>query len=404
MKSSYRDALAFMEQRLEERPRGFDLFFKELSSFNLRAFDEDVNTVYVSGYGFPMELLWAFDVVPFDFEIACNNLPVATSGNGSSIMITAENEGYSRDLCSFHRIAIGCMLQGMLPRGDLYITSSIWCHGKAKTNEILADSQEKESVLFEVPNEISTSSLQYVATQLKEIASRLETITGKKLDPDRLKESIRWSNRARSSWKEVLDLMKTKPCPWDGVRACLLALAGALLWGTPVRDEINQMLIQEMKERIKTGKLFPENYRVLWFPWVPVQTTNIFTTLKENQVSVVMAEVAGIWWSELDESNPFEALALKALQNLHVGTAEGRVKALVALAEEYDVDGAIHFSTPACHHENASFRLISDAMKEKDLPTIDLDGDMTDERNYSPERTMAILTSFIEILRGKADK
>ena len=351
-----------------------------------------------------MELLWAFDVVPFDFEIACNNLPVATSGNGSSIMITAENEGYSRDLCSFHRIAIGCMLQGMLPRGDLYITSSIWCHGKAKTNEILANSEGKESVLFDVPNEISTSSLQYVATQLKEIASRLETITGKKLDPDRLKESIRWSNRARSSWKEVLDLMKTKPCPWDGVRACLLALAGALLWGTPVRDEINQMLIQEMKERIKTGKLFPESYRVLWFPWVPAQTTNIFTTLRENQVSVVMAEVAGIWWSELDESNPFEALALKALQNLHVGTAEGRVKALVALAEEYDVDGAIHFSTPACHHENASFRLISDAMKEKGLPTIDLDGDMTDERNYSPERTMAILTSFIEILRGKGDK
>lgn len=404
MKSSYRDALAFMEQRLEERPRGFDLFFKELSSFNLRAFDEDVNTVYVSGYGFPMELLWAFHVVPFDFEIACNNLPMATSGNGSSIMITAENEGYSRDLCSFHRIAIGCMLQGMLPRGDLYITSSIWCHGKAKTNEILANSEGKESVLFDVPNEISTSSLQYVATQLKEIASRLETITGKKLDPDRLKESIRWSNRARSSWKEVLDLMKTKPCPWDGVRACLLALAGALLWGTPVRDEINQMLIQEMKERIKTGKLFPESYRVLWFPWVPVQTTNIFTTLKENQASVVMAEVAGIWWSELDESNPFEALALKALQNLHVGMAEGRVKALVALAEEYDVDGAIHFSTPACHHENASFRLISDAMKEKGLPTIDLDGDMTDERNYSPERTMAILTSFIEILRGKGDK
>jgi hypothetical protein len=29
---------------------------------------------------------------------------------------------------------------------------------------------------------------------------------------------------------------------------------------------------------------------------------------------------------------------------------------------------------------------------------------MTDERNYSPERTMAILTSFIEILRGKGDK
>jgi benzoyl-CoA reductase/2-hydroxyglutaryl-CoA dehydratase subunit BcrC/BadD/HgdB len=171
MKNSYQDAMAFLEKRYEEKPRGYDLFLKELSSFNVHAFDEDAKTVYVSGYSFPMELLWAFDVVPFDFEIACNILPAATSGNGSSIMSTAENQGYSQDLCSFHRIAIGCMLQGMLPKGDLYITSNIWCHGKAKTNELLANSEGKESLFFEVPNEITPLSIEYVVTQLRKIAS-----------------------------------------------------------------------------------------------------------------------------------------------------------------------------------------------------------------------------------------
>jgi benzoyl-CoA reductase/2-hydroxyglutaryl-CoA dehydratase subunit BcrC/BadD/HgdB len=398
MKKSYQDAVAFLEKKYEQRPRGFDLFIKELSSFNVRSFDETVKTVYVSGYSFPMELLWAFDVALFDFEIACNLLPVATSGNGSSIMITAENQGYSQDLCSFHRIAIGCMLQGMLPKGDLYITSNIWCHGKSKTNEILARSEGKESLLFEVPNEISVSSVRYVVAQLKEIAARLEVITETRLDLDRLKEAIRWSNRARSSWQEVLDLMKTKPCPWDGARACLLGLGGALLWGSPLRHEINQLLLQEIKERINKGKLFQENQRILWFPWVPVQTTNIFTTLKENQVSVVMAEPACIWWSELDETDPFEALALKSLENLHLGTAEKRVRGLLRLAEEFHVDGAIHFSTPACHAENNSFRLISDALREQGIPAMDLDGDMTDERKYSPDRTLGKLNSFIEVL------
>lgn len=32
------------------------------------------------------------------------------------------------------------------------------------------------------------------------------------------------------------------------------------------------------------------------------------------------------------------------------------------------------------------------------LPTLNLEGDMADERNYSPERTMSKLSSFIEIL------
>jgi benzoyl-CoA reductase/2-hydroxyglutaryl-CoA dehydratase subunit BcrC/BadD/HgdB len=398
MKSTYQNVVAFMEQRLKERPRGFDLFLKELTANNVRAFDEDVATIYVSGYAFPMELLAAFDVIPFDYEIACNNLPVAISGNGSSIMISAEKEGYSRDLCSFHRLAIGCMLQGILPKGDLFITSSYYCNGKAKTNEIIANSVSKESILFDVPNEISASSLEYVILQLKEIASRLERIIGNRLDMDRLKEAIHWSNKARESLQDIHNLMKSKPCPWDGAKACLLELGGALLYGTPVREQINQMLIKEMKERIKEGELLPEKLRILWFPWVPVQTTNIFKILKEYHAHVVMAEAARIWWLELDERNPFEALALKALQNLHVGTAESRVEALAELAEEFDVDGAIHFSTPACYHENASFRLISDALKEKGIPLLNLDGDMTDERNYSSERTANKLTIFLEML------
>lgn len=400
MKKIFQEILPFMEKRFEERNRGFDLFTKELYSSILRAFDEGTKTVYVSGYAFPTELLWAFDVIPFDFEIACNSLPAAVSGNGSSMMIYSENEGYSRDICSFDRLIIACMLQGMLPKGALYLTSSYYCHTKAKANEIVANYEGKESVLFDVPNETSASSIKYVTHQLKEIVSRLESITGKKLDMDRLKESIRCSNRARSSLQEVNDLMKVKPHPYDVVKICLLALGGALFWGSPVREEIHQLLIREIGERIKNETALPESYRVLWFPWVPVQSTIIFRTLKDKQVSVPIAEVARVWWSELDESNPFEALALKALQNLHIGRAEKRVKALVGLAEEYDVDGAIHFSTPACYHENASFSLISEAMKEKGLPLLHLEGDMTDERNYSPEQTMNKLASFIEILKG----
>jgi len=50
--------------------------------------------------------------------------------------------------------------------------------------------------------------------------------------------------------------------------------------------------------------------------------------------------------------------------------------------------------------ENASFPLISDALKGRGLPVLDLDGDMTDERNYSPERTLSKLDTFLEILRS----
>ena len=398
MKSSFQKIEAFMEPRLAKKPRGFDLFTKELASSMVRAYDEDVKTVYVSGYAFPTELLWAFDVTPFDFEIACNNLPAAASGNGSTLMITSEKRGYSRDICSFDRLIIACMIQGMLPKGDLHITSSYYCHGKAKANEIVANHEGKESILFDVPNEISMSSIEYVTAQLKEIASRLQSVTGEELDIDKLREAIRWSNKARNSLQRINELMKTKPFPYNPVKACLLALGGALFWGSPLRDDIHQLIIKELEERIHNGTALPEKYRVLWYPWVPVQQTNIFVTLKEHSVSVPMVEAARVWWSELDESDPFDSLARKALENYHVGRAEKRVQALLSLAEEYDVDGTIHFATPACHCENIAFPLVRDAMKERGLPALNLEGDMTDERNYSSELTVSKLSSFIEIL------
>jgi len=390
-----------MKQRLAKRLRGYDFYINAMLENFVSAFNERSTTVYVSGYAFPLELLWAFDVVPFDFEIACNNLPEATAGQGSSIMRFAEDAGYNRDICAFDRLIIGCDIKGMLPKGEIYLTSSYYCHGKAKANEIVAARAGKKSILFEVPNQISHGSIQYVVSQLKGIAKTLEDVAGQKLDMDRLKESIKSSNRARSSLLKINALMKTKPCPWDGARASLLSLGG-IFWGSPVQEQIFNLLHKEITDRVQNKTALPENLRVLWFPWVPVQQTNYFDIFKEHQVSIPMVESAYVWWDELDEDHPFETLALKALNNYMVGSAQRRAAGLSKIAGEYDVNGAIHFSTPACYHENGGFRIISDALKKVNVPVLNLEGDMTDERNYFPEQAYAKLNTFIEVMQEKA--
>ena len=112
-----------------------------------------------------------------------------------------------------------------------------------------------------------------------------------------------------------------------------------------------------------------------------------------------MSEPAYVWWSEMDEENPFEAMALKALENPQVGTPAKRISNLFSMIEEYDVDGVIHFSTPACYHETATYPLTSEALKEKGIPVLELPGDMTDERKYFPEQTLTRVNAFIEVMR-----
>jgi benzoyl-CoA reductase/2-hydroxyglutaryl-CoA dehydratase subunit BcrC/BadD/HgdB len=397
-----RDGLGFLAEKYQERyaakPRGFELYVHRMLQGLTKAFDPEAKIVYVSNYSFPAELLWAFDVVNFDYEIACNNLPQAIMGSGSELMIACEEQGFSRDICSFHRMELGFSAQDANPRGDLYICSSYYCHGKAKAHEAAARREGAPHYFFEAPTRRTESARVYVETQLREIAEILERLTGKQLDMGRFKECIRMSNRARANLVEINELMKLKPCPWEAKKAALLALGGAVFWGSPVLVEVTDRLKEEIQERAASGATRPERFRVLWSPWYPVQPTVIPAFMRDNQISMVMAETADIWRPALDENHPFESLAQMVLDNYMLRTTQERAERLTTLAGEYQVDGLVHFGTVACYHENTAFRVIADAMARQGLPVLDLDGDMTDERNYSEQRTTGKLEAFLEIM------
>jgi benzoyl-CoA reductase/2-hydroxyglutaryl-CoA dehydratase subunit BcrC/BadD/HgdB len=399
------DGLKLMAERVSNRfnngGKAFDYFGKKMLEGMLEAFSREKKVVYVSNYSFPSELLWAFDLAFFDFEIACNNMPQAMAGIGSQLMIPCENQGFSRDICSFHRMELSFLQNNTNPQGDFYICSSYYCHGKSKAHEMTAWREGKEFYHFEVPIKPTDCALAYVESQLMEITAKLEVLSGTKLDMGKLKENIQFSNLARRNMVKINEMMKQKPCPWDAMRATLLALGGSVFWGSPIMVNISKGLVREISDRINKGKARPERFRVLWSPWYPVQPTVIPSFLHDNQISMVMSEAADIWWSELDKDKPFESLAKKVLENYMLRNTPQRADRLLTLSREYDVDGIIHFGTTSCYHEYSAFRIIADTLNEEGYPVLDLDGDMTDERNYSQQRTLKKLDTFLEILKNK---
>ena len=72
-----------MEQQTAVARRGkgsaMALWLNEWARLVLRAYEPGSKVVYVSAYAFPMEILAAFDVVPFDFELT-SGLIGATAG------------------------------------------------------------------------------------------------------------------------------------------------------------------------------------------------------------------------------------------------------------------------------------------------------------------------------------
>ena len=386
------------ETALAEKESAGWLWIREWGKLFLRAYEPDRKVVYTAIYAFPMELLSAFDVAPFDFEIASSML--ATTELGVPTMKEAEDRGYAMDVCSFHRTALGASFNEYFPAPEILLTTSYYCDQKAKTNEILALLHGKESFLLSVPAEVSSASVAYVEKQLRQVADRLGEITGQRLDEDRLKEAVRSSNRARKSHLELLELLKHRPAPWGDGQLIAFAINGPMFNGTEIKERLNQAFLDRIKKKIAAGRLRTDAHRLYWFAWLPTYASNLFDTLREYDVAVPLCETFRVFWDEIDEDRPFEGLALKCLQNPFVGPVTRRTRGLDRIAEEYSLDGAILFATPACRQANAAYRHLKDSLERHGLPFLLLDMDISDPRGYSPEQIRTRLEGFIELLEA----
>lgn len=391
-----------MERRSAEGLKGGTnaraLWFNEWAKFFLKAYEADKKVVYTSYYALPMEILAAFDVAAFDFELAGSM--ISSTDIGVPMMVEAEDRGFSMDICSMHREAIGAYYKDYFPKPDLLLSTSFYCDGKWKTNEILSRMFGKRSILLYVPSEINKDSIDYVAKQLREMAFAISDVVGEKFDQDRLKEAVKKSNRARKAQLKFLDLLKHKPAPWGGSQIVQYAIFGTMFNGTDTMEILHEAFSKIFEERIKTGALRPEKHRIYWFAWIPTYQSNLFDILKENQVGVPVCENLMVYWDEIDENNPFEGLALKCLKNPYVGPISRRIEGFDKIVDEYSIDGAILFATPACRHSKSAYKYMKDSIARLGIPFLMIDMDICDPRSFSAEQTKTRVEGFIEVLNG----
>jgi benzoyl-CoA reductase/2-hydroxyglutaryl-CoA dehydratase subunit BcrC/BadD/HgdB len=381
---------------LNDRKSFLGLWYREWADLFLQAFEPGRKVVYTSIYAFPMEILASFDVVPFDFEIAGSLLAIANLG--TPLMTTAEERGYSQDICSFHRASLGACFTSCLPAPDLLLTTSFYCDGKAKTNDILARLWGRESFLLDTPHVITKESVGYVERQLKEAARRIGAVSGRRLDEDRLKEAVKSSNRSRRLQLEILETMKSRPVAVKGYDFIAYSINGQLFSGRPTREMLDAQLLEDMRQRLGSGRLKPERHRLSWFAWIPVYQSTLFDLLKEHQVSVAACETSRVYWDEIDEDHPFEGLALKCLKNPFVGPTSRRLEGLRETVRDHGIDGALLFATPACRVSKSAHMLLKEAFSNLGVPFLTLDMDIADQRGYLPEGIRTRLEGFIEVL------
>lgn len=369
------------------------------------AYSEKSTVAYGSLF-LPYELFHALDLVPF--------MPEVMAGFTASLNLTektlkeASSRWYTPDLCTFHRSASGAVELDVFPEPKFLICCNLACDAAQKTFYIDAKKfkVEQNYYLIDVPYESSEESLNYLAEQLKNASIDICKKQNKQLDIAKFKEVIKTSNEFRK-WavlaNEVRKELLLYPEDFNGLNFILPfhGLAGtqdAVILYKKIYTELNQYLQKQKSDTSFNRKNFK---KLIWMHLKPYYKNNIFDILEQNKFKVALEEINYVYWPELDPEKPFMSLAKKMLSHPLNGSIENRIKAVLDMIKEYDIDGVVIFSHWGCRHSNGGARIISDKLKSIGIPTLILDGDCVNKNNSSEGQITTRLQSFIEIMNSK---
>lgn len=354
----------------------------------------------------PPELLYAMDVTPFPLEVIA---PLSAGfGLAPRALLESDSQNIPTDVCSLHKLALGCGFRGLQPRPVLLVGNTILCDSGIKSMNVCEPLTGRKLVTLNVPLEETEEAVGYVAEQLRDLAQTLEEVTGRSLDMDSLRKTFERSNRTRERMLEINELRTSPASPLRGSNALDFMLPSHVLLGTEDGEEFYTRLARQMKEAMTSSGRFYDvkdpdgEVRILWLEGKHYFESDLMPSIEEKLgMKIVFEEQNYVYWDALDIDNPFESLAKKLISVHWNGPTERRVGIIKHLAGKYRADGIIIFSQWGCRRNNAQVPAIKRELEREGFPLLSLDGDYVDKSNYVPGQFATRIECFTEILREK---
>ena len=351
----------------------------------------------------PQELLEAMDltvVYPENHAAA-----VGARKDAPRFIEHAESQGYADILYSEAQ---------NIPAPDILFCCGNICCTVIKWYENLAEKFHVPLVMVDCPfnaaYEVSPVNVKYVETQLLDAIARLEAITGKKLDWDRLREIMKISNETAMWWKKATDMGMKKPSPLSGFDMFNYMAAIVCVRGKKEGADMFHRWYDELAAKAEKG-LGPfkdgteEKYRILWDGiacWPYLAPT--YKVLKKNGINMVTSTYPESW-TLLYELNDLAGMA-KAYDSIYtqrnVNYATDR---LLKRAKDFQIDGAIFHSNRSCKGMDFKQIEMQRQLKEKmGIPSVMFDGDQTDPSVFSEAQYETRVQALVELMEENKRK
>lgn len=385
--------------------------------------------VYTFVPGNLTELVRSFDLLPVLPEI--NALQSGMRKLSGEYISQAEKDGHSEDVCTYVKCDIGMIKKGnigptgkRLPKPDLLLLSYTGCFTFMKWFELLRQEYGDVPVaMLHVPYQAEGKThehyREYIVEQLRrEVIPKLEQVSGKKYDEDRLRTALKLSVKAEDDLVWVLESAKNKPSPIDSYFGGVYYIGPifSAFRGTEAGVEYYKALRQEVAARLANhqgpitpdGEMDKERYRLV------VEGPPNWTSFREfwkmfsDEGAVVVAssytKVGGLYDRGFrhNPDHPLETLAdycLGCYTNLGLPT---RVDLLERYIREYHADGFMINSVKSCNSFSVGQLLMLRQLEERTgVAGGFIESDLVDPRYFSAANIKNRIESYLQMLEQK---
>ncbi|HVS31369.1 MAG TPA: benzoyl-CoA reductase subunit B [Thermoanaerobaculia bacterium] len=390
--------------------------------------DDGRKVVYTFVPGNLNELVRSFDLLPVLPEI--NALQSGMRKLSGEYIAEAEKQGHSEDVCTYVKCDIGMLKKGnigptgtKLPKPDLLLLSYTGCFTFLKWFELLREEYDCPVAMLHVPYQadgiIHPHQRDYVVEQIRtEVIPKLEEVSGRKYDEDRLREMLALSSKAEDDLVAVMESAKHVPSPIDAyfggvyyigpIFSAFRGLPGAVDYYSTLREEVEARITAGEGPITPDGPMGPERYRLI------VEGPPNWTSFREfwkmfyDEGAVVVAstytKVGGLYDRGFrhDPSRPLETLAeycLGCYTNLGLPT---RLSLLEQYVREYKADGFLINSVKSCNSFSVGQLLMLRQLEAKTgIPGAFIESDLVDPRYFSAANVKNRIESYLQMLDQK---
>jgi len=245
--------------------------------------------------------------------------------------------------------------------------------------------------------------------QTLRLVERLEKISGRSLDHDRLAEVVDRSSRASKLWNEILDLAGHTPSPITYFDTLIHVAPMLLMRGTEQAIRYYEILLAEVKHRIaeKIAAVPGERHRFYW-EGVPIwcAVRPLASIFLEEGIAVVGSWYAQIYALEgLHRHNPIETMAAAYTSIYPNRSREYKVRYLARQFERYAVDAAIfHDARTAPEHSAVRSGVHIRLRRDTGVPPVVIEADTHDLRLVADDHIRGQLRELREPRRAAGVK